>query len=618
MRGKIIISGNSSIGVGYMDSLISFPNSIRLQSILFPSDDMCAEEQVYYHRTPDGKKIDFDGYFNLFYIEKHKKYTDLTRLFLSIDIQNEAEIVLMHDREEIRKCRCNPEQTHYEIEFPYQNYDKGVFWFRVLTTGETPQDITKHRIITAAYHGIADTYRQVNILADICTYKREEYLLNNLKRMLFFLGKEENQDLSARMQFLIVDNGNTLSSNEEIQTLLKTTDKIRVIPNSNTGGAGGFTRGIQEAHKLQKELSLTHVVLMDDDATYEMDSLIRLYGILCTLKEEYKDLTIGGAMWRSDHPFIQHSSGEWYKDHSVYNYNPFIALRSYEECTQDYMTTTALEYRMYSGWWLCCYSLNVVTPDNMPLSQFFVHLDDVEFGVRNRKQGNPIAFFNGIGVWHKSFDLEFAGWKKYYDIRNDLFLIDLYGTEKEKRTYLKHVRKQMTGQLFNMRYLEMHLTYLAAKDYQKGWEWLNNLDVENYHKKIYEIAKRHSIAVAVNDLNTPNKKELLEQVQKSKEDGFSMAEINQIKSFDPQKRKAIDKVLLNIEKPFLNGWILPAKKETCLILPTTGLWKKNFRYQSSIFIPYGKEEGIVRKRDYRQILKFLKMYNKLKQNRPRI
>ena len=601
---------------GYMDSLISFPNSIRIQSVLFPSEGTCAEEQVYYHCASDGNKIDFDGYFNLFYIEKHKKYTGLTRLFLSIDIQKTAEIVLMHDREELCKCRCNPDQTHYEIELPYQDYNKGVFWFRICVAGPVPKDALKDLHINAAYYGIADNYRHVNILADICTYKREEYLLGNIKRMLSFLGKEINRELSAHIQFLIVDNGNTLESNDEIQQLLKTTGKVRVIPNSNTGGAGGFTLGIKEAHKLQKELELTHVILMDDDATYEMDSLVRLYGILCTLKDEYKDLTLGGAMWRSDHPFIQHACGEWYKDHSVYNYNPFIDLRSYEECTQDYMCSTALEYRMYSGWWLCCYSLNVVNPGNMPLSQFFVHLDDVEFGVRNRKKGNPIAFFNGIGVWHKSFDLEFAGWKKYYDIRNDLFLTDLYGTEKEKRTYLRHIRKQMTGQLFNMRYLEMHLTYLAAKDYQKGWEWLNNLDVEKYHKKIYELAKRHSAPVKASDLCTRNKKELLEQVRRSKEDGFSLIEINSIKSEVHKRQEILDIVFLNLKKPFLNGWLLPPKRGTCLILPTTGFWKKNFRYERSFFIPYGKEEGIVRKRDYRQMLKFLRMYISLKRKDP--
>ena len=67
-----------------------------------------------------------------------------------------------------------------------------------------------------------------------------------------------------------------------------------------------------------------------------------------------------------------------------------------------------------------------------------------------------------------------------------------------------------------------------------------------------------------------------------------------------------------LKKVLLNGWILPARKEICLISPTTGFWKKNYRYVGCFFVPYGSDRGIVRKRDYKQIVKFLKMYSSLK------
>lgn len=47
---------------------------MRLQNIRFPEPDICREEELYFHRN--GEWIDFNGYFNLFYIEKRKKYTN--------------------------------------------------------------------------------------------------------------------------------------------------------------------------------------------------------------------------------------------------------------------------------------------------------------------------------------------------------------------------------------------------------------------------------------------------------------------------------------------------------------------------------------------------------------
>lgn len=41
---------------------------MRLQNIRFPEPDICREEELYFHRN--GEWIDFNGYFNLFYIWK--------------------------------------------------------------------------------------------------------------------------------------------------------------------------------------------------------------------------------------------------------------------------------------------------------------------------------------------------------------------------------------------------------------------------------------------------------------------------------------------------------------------------------------------------------------------
>ena len=57
---------------------------MRLQNIRFPEPDICREEELYFHRN--GEWIDFNGYFNLFYIEKRKKYTNQETLTLHLEV----------------------------------------------------------------------------------------------------------------------------------------------------------------------------------------------------------------------------------------------------------------------------------------------------------------------------------------------------------------------------------------------------------------------------------------------------------------------------------------------------------------------------------------------------
>ena len=72
---------------------------MNLQSILFPDKKICDVEEMYFHR--DGDWLLFNGYFNLFYLEKHHKYCELEGLSLELSVKGVRRIVLMHDREEI-------------------------------------------------------------------------------------------------------------------------------------------------------------------------------------------------------------------------------------------------------------------------------------------------------------------------------------------------------------------------------------------------------------------------------------------------------------------------------------------------------------------------------------
>src|SRR5205085_8693821 len=66
--------------------------------------------------------------------------------------------------------------------------------------------------------------------------------------------------------------------------------KVAVIEQANFGGAGGFTRSILEALNTP---GATHMLLMDDDAELEPESVYRAARLLALARG---DLAVGGNM----------------------------------------------------------------------------------------------------------------------------------------------------------------------------------------------------------------------------------------------------------------------------------------------------------------------------------
>ena len=584
---------------------------IRLQSILFPTNDLCNEETVYYHNN--GLIQDFDGYFNLFYIEKRKKYTNITELALAVLLKGYSRIILMHDRDEVATAEIdNPDVLDKRsVKFPYDDYDQGVFWFRLVK-----KSIDADTYISGCYMGTTINKQPAKVFVDICTYKREEYVVRNMIRLAGFLDNPENKDISDNIVVALIDNGQTLHDCTQLQGIIEVHNQISIIRNSNTGGAGGFTRGMEEALDQKEEHGLTHVLLMDDDALFDEDLFVRLYGILSTLRDQYKELTIGGALWRLDYPYIQWASGEWWENFRWMNPLPSMDLRSYEEVTQKEMCTTDNKLGRYSGWWCCCYSLELVTNENLPMKQMFIHMDDVEYEIRNRLNGNPVAFFNGVGLWHKSFDADFAGWKKYYDTRNQLIFMAMNGPRIERKEVLKHIRKEMTGALFNMRYLEMQLTYMGTLDFLKGKDWLDNLDTEKHHSSIMQFYKDNTEWQKLKDIDAPIVSDEFEITEGHLSgvpfEKLMLGKTSIVDVMKEPKRFIKNHIELLVKKVTLNGWLLPSKKKAYVVTPLTGIWRRNFRYHSNVFVPFDSGKGIIRNRDYKQVWNMIKMYRKLK------
>ena len=567
---------------------------MRIQNIRFPESDICSEEELYFHRR-DGW-IDFDGYFNLFYIEKRKKYTNLQTLKLHLEVKNCQAIRLMHDDKVIFEELITEKEKSLELEFPYNETEKGVFWFSIKTAIEP--EITEPEI-SGYFEGTGLKLKPVRIAAVVCTFKREPYVLRNLKSVLKFLDKPENK--SMKLCYWLIDNGQTLSEHEEISTLAaKYPDVIRIIPNMNVGGAGGFTRGMIEAIEKKEDLGLTHVQMMDDDAIIDPELFTRAYGFLAMRKDEWEDITLGGSLLREDFPYIQQAAGEYFKDFTVKNDFPLADLRDTKVCTDQYMCEAVHENVPYSGWWCCCMSLNVVRPDNLPIP-LFIHHDDIEFGIRNQENG--IVFLNGFGVWHKGFELTFTGVNTYYDIRNTLITMALAGKkiddEKTETEILGWIWKHITADIIEYRYSEMRLAYQAFYDFCRGPEWLYKTDSEKLNNWLREQIKMKPIEELKDELGETEYKKIKDYADKYRD----QYDVDSVKRYlGPERKKGAF-----IKKFTFNGWLLPADKKLIALSPIEPPFDAFRKEKIVLFEPFSGK-AVLAKREWKELWLAFRLY----------
>ena len=106
---------------------------------------------------------------------------------------------------------------------------------------------------------------------------------------------------SAGFRVTIVDNGRNLE--------LPPGDglSVRVIPNPNLGGAGGFARGLMHA---RNDGWTTHVLFMDDDITMEVESVVRAIALFRYATDPR--LCVHGAMISEEIPWMQFEAGSHY------------------------------------------------------------------------------------------------------------------------------------------------------------------------------------------------------------------------------------------------------------------------------------------------------------------
>lgn len=447
-----------------------------LQHVVWPNEPETVEKELYYHGTPEytedgkllikeGEILAFDTYFNCFAGMTWIENTVVTKCEFQVSLCGEGVLYLKEDKGNvIYEC---PFLGECNLAIPLERIENRVYYLELSAKKDT---VFKTGKIETLQSG-----KEVCLVLVTCTYNRQK----DVKRNLEYL-KNKNQILLDGEKVLdcvyVVDNARNLELQEKDAVLL---------PNPNTGGAGGFTRGIKEA---MKNPAVTHILLMDDDVKIEFEAIVRTKAILQYIKKEKEESFLGGAMFRRDVPYVLHAAGEVWNNGSIINPYRNTDMRNLQNIEK--IIKPLNRPQTYAGWWYCCIPRNHVEKHGYPM-QFFLHCDDVEYGLRS---GCPPVYMNGIAVWHEEFDDKRNSVMEYYDTRNRLITNAIYMQCGKRRNAVAVLAERFFASALRYRYKDVELLLLAVEDFLKGSEWLAELDAEAYHKKLLEYGyKPHSI-----------------------------------------------------------------------------------------------------------------------------
>ena len=113
---------------------------------------------------------------------------------------------------------------------------------------------------------------EVKIALNICTFQREEFIHRNLSLLQasdFF--NPDNPQYYGRLHIFVVDNGSSLQ--------LPESPYVHCIYNRNTGGSGGFQRGIEEIRKRVDKKERVFVTTLTKKTAEKLTDYLRDIGI---------------------------------------------------------------------------------------------------------------------------------------------------------------------------------------------------------------------------------------------------------------------------------------------------------------------------------------------------
>lgn len=452
----------------------------KIQSLVFPKESihvMC-KDLFYYgasgfvDRENDsfvlgvGQSIDLATYLNGCVWAKWKKYTYAKKCKLRIKVEGQVQLLMvgyhLEHRELMRKefdvIKDLNEECRY-IEYTFPDNEEVILGVEVFAIGNC-------RLYGGEYYAECEEkhIRDVNLAIATTTCKKEKYIKHNVELIRNEI-LQGDDDIKDHLELHVVDNGRTLKK-EEIEC-----EHIHLHPNSNTGGAGGFSRGMIES--LHQDPKATHVLLMDDDVVVLTESIKRTYHMLRLLRDEYSEHFINGAMLKMEVPNVQIEDTGSIMGVDVCPCKPgFEMWRRIDVVRNDGCYYNAKN--QYGAWWFCCIPIEIIKKNGFALP-IFIRLDDADYSLRCKAK---FITMSGICVWHMGFEYKYNySMDVYQNIRNRLILQAVHPGLSDIDFY-SHALHLYHFAMIKFEYGSMRVIIRALEDYLKGPSFLEKADGE--------------------------------------------------------------------------------------------------------------------------------------------
>ncbi|MEJ6020194.1 glycosyltransferase [Corynebacterium sp. H113] len=268
-------------------------------------------------------------------------------------------------------------------------------------------------------------------------------------------------------------------------------DRLRIFPQGNLGGSGGYSRIMYEAlggpeSDPERATDSPFILYMDDDIAIEPDSILRAVAVGRFAKQP---ILVGGQMLNLQERSHLHSMGEvvgrhdfmWtsaphvHYDHDFYTHPLRDRGEHGANAAGEVIDSKDLHRRIdvdYNGWWMCLIPRTVAKKIGQPLP-LFIKWDDAEYGLRAGDAGFPTATWPGIAIWHMAWsDKDDAiDWQAYFHLRNRLIVAAIQH-EGSADGIVKSMRKATAKHLLCLEYSTVAIQNEAMKDFLAGPEHL--------------------------------------------------------------------------------------------------------------------------------------------------
>jgi galactofuranosylgalactofuranosylrhamnosyl-N-acetylglucosaminyl-diphospho-decaprenol beta-1,5/1,6-galactofuranosyltransferase len=462
-------------------------NSFPVQNVLFAMSDK--PEALYITRSnlataslEDGAPIKLskgegfstNSYFNSFYPKYWRNYTDLNSLGVEILFRGKVAVkVIGVDQFENAQTiafkmisastKGSVSQTIWVLDLlEGTNQNDNIVRLYVEITGQENSSV-----FDLAYVTDKAPTNAISLSIGLCSFNREKELAVTVEKLSNF--KSETPEIAD----VFVVNQGAEFLNSDLLSILEEAD-FHHIEQGNFGGCGGFNRSMIEA--VSADNPATYHLLMDDDIDLDARVIKRALQFLGHTK---KEMAIGGQMLDLFRQNILFEAGA--------RVNRFWTVNSIGSGTDiaEPENLQVFNENMdidYNAWWFCMIPTHALTKlDFSP--PIFIHVDDIEYGCRMKKNGIRTLSLPGVGVWHEPFTYKKNDWILYYDLRNRLINSTAHPEISEQPDALFVFGFIMNFALIH-RYRAARLASQAVRDFIKGPDTDIWLDSQKCHENL--------------------------------------------------------------------------------------------------------------------------------------